>query len=366
MADLVSPAFSLLPQPQILAAALEEAGLGTVTSLNMLPFSSCTPAVQIGYTSPSGVSRVAVVRGEQQNDLLVTPRQAAELEKEVWALRTLSHHGVPTPALLLDGQILRVPAVDRETGEQRDFRFFVMDFLPGVAVDRAYGAASQEPRLQLLDRIAAIYAGVHAVTGPAFGFADRQGQPVNGIPEFSAYISSCLFSKADLLERVGERELAAETRAYAAGWVADVVARLPSVQARLVLYDGSAGNMLVDGHSVAVIDQALCGWFPAWSEFGPVVFAFRRLLTEKLGEISGWDWLLDRYAAHGGELPQGSLLYDALAITMTDLILHNIIYGRTHRDLRKREKVGGLVALARRLMAGRPAGYDDLVAIVEG
>jgi hypothetical protein len=78
--------FGFLPALEDVVEQVEAAKLGCVRNIELFKFSSCTPAFQVDLERTDGSADRIVMRGEQQNDLLVMSPEERSIEKEIWML----------------------------------------------------------------------------------------------------------------------------------------------------------------------------------------------------------------------------------------------------------------------------------------
>lgn len=362
---LQSPYFRLMPDAAEVAQCLERAGLGQVSSVELFSFSSCTPAFDVRIAAAEGERRI-VLRAEQQNDLLVTKPEEHSLEKEIWMLDYIRRLGIGAPKVLLDGRILSVPGYDSAGKPAGEFRFFLMGFAEGMAMDRHIRDAAPDERKQLLTRVAGIYARIHSQTGTEYGLTGRYGSVVDGAPSLETFLQELLGKKADLADQCLKDDLGDLVRNFAD----QTIARLKRSIAeegyeptpRLVLYDGFAGNMLVEGDSISLIDMALVGYFEAVTEFCTVIFSLRDELFGDAATEADWQWFAGEYVRQGGVMPPPKVTVCLLHLMFVNLLLHNVIYCHEFEAPRKRDQVQPLAERARRLMSLQPGSLDELAA----
>ena len=355
MQTFETPNFRLLPDPAALASAIEAGGIGAVAGMELFSYSSCTPAIQV--TLRDGTRRRAVVRGEQQNDLEWSPRSAITLEKEIQTLKQLRASGLNVPEILSGDTPLSVPGQDALTGRRRNFRFYVMGFMPGIAVDRKVRDSGQKDRAYYLSRIAGFYARLHRTTGPGFGITDATGRPAKRATAktFGAFLPASFDEKCALVSAHADPAIGAAVQRWSAGRIPRVLDMLEKstyeATPRLVLYDGSAGNMLVSGKRIGVIDIALTGYFDATTEFCSFFHAMRDVLLQDYRGRSYWDFFAARYREAGGTLPPDGLLWALILLGQMNLQLHNLVYNATHNNPARRNRVGEMAGAIKKLMA---------------
>jgi len=349
-----SPNFPLLPNAAALRAQIESQGLGQVTGLNLFSYSSCTPAIQV--TLQGGARRKVVVRGAQQNDLEWSPAKAISLEKEIRTLHRLRAGGLNVPEVLSGAAPLSVPGRDSRTNRSRPFRFYVMGFVPGTAVDRRIRHSKQTEQIYYISRIAAIYARLHRTVGPGFGIMDAAGQPASHFlaDTFERFLPANFEEKCAIVCAHADADIGAAVRHWAANRVPRVLEFLASsgYQAKpcLVLYDGSAGNMLVSGRRIGVIDIALTGYFDPTMEFCSFFHALRDILLENYRDGSIWDLFADRYRDAGGTLPPDRVLWALIHLGQMILQLHNLVYNATHHNPARRNRLREVAGAIGRLV----------------
>ena len=361
-----APSFPLLPEPAALCASLESAGLGEVTGMRLFPYSSCTPAILI--TLSHGDRRKVVVRGPQQNDLEWSPPKAISLEKEIRTLQRLRAAGVNVPEVLSGDSALSVKGRDARSGRQRQFRFYVMGFIPGIAVDRKVRNSDSNDRAYYFSRIANIYAGLHRAVGPGFGIMDAAGRPATSSParSFDRFLPTTFDEKCDLVSRYADPAVGTAVRRWASDRVPRVLDMLAAsgydAKPRLVLYDGSAGNMLVSGRRIGIIDIALTGYFDVTTEFCGFFHAMKDVLLQDHDGRSFWTLFAAEYQDAGGILPPERVLWALIHLGQVLLQLHNLVYNATHNNPARHARVREMHRAVSNLMALKNATPVRLAA----
>ena len=362
--ELKSPYFPVMPSHTQLVSKLEAILGVSVAGVELFPHSSCTPAFRAQLDSPYKGRRQLVIRGEQQNDMLVTEPAERSLEKEMWTLNRVRQLGIGVPALLAEEDVFCVPAYDVNGDKQSDFRFFLMEFAEGVAIDRRIIESSPKERRRLLARVAEIYATVHAVTGSAFGLADSNGRTVSGHRCLEDFLNALLQRKADLADQLISENLGAHVRRFCDREIGVLQELLKKdgyqPVPRLVFYDGFAGNMLIDGDAITMIDMALAGFFEPLTEFCTVIYSLKSILFSENDSDSEWEQFLQAYRSHGGQLPPTHILVRLMHIMCVNLMLHNAIYCRSFQDAGRQSQSHMLAGNALALMNCNPQSVAQL------
>ncbi len=360
----VSPYFTLMPAEADVREFMRTQGIGTVREVSLFEFSSCTPAFEVLVADAVAGGRRLVLRGEQQNDLSVTEPEERSLEKEIWMLNRTRAQGVGVPDVYLDGAVAAIPGYGRSRQQERPFRFFLMEFAPGVAMDRLILGSTEADRCRLLNRVAEIYARIHAVEGQAYGVVDARGQPVAGKEDLTAFLRALLGKKARLVSRL----FGAATGREVDRFVRDALDKLAGEieksgyrpKPRLVLYDGFAGNMLVEGETISMIDMALGGYFEAVTEFCAFIYPLKDMLFPAGRPSLYWTHFLEAYMAHGGVLPPPVVRTPLLHVMFVNLLLHNAVYCKESIGPDKQAEADRLMGRAARLMEAEAVSVPQL------
>lgn len=368
VAHFESPYFRLMPAKEDVVGRLGELGVRDVRDLRLFKFSSCTPTLCVELESRNGSPRRLVLRGEQQNDLLVMAPEERSLEKEMWMLKRIRDLGLHVPKVLFDGRVFSVPAYDAQGNPASDFKFFLMEYVEGMAMDRRIKSASVSERIGLLGRVAEIYARIHAVRGTEYGLADGEGRAVGGHSDLREFLTSRLNRLATLTWQLGEEPLANEIRSFAAETIARLCADLAQSdyvpQPRLVLYDGFCGNMLIGGDTISLIDMAMAGWFEPVTEFCAFIYPLKTMLLERSGNRRYWDHFTDAYREHGGVLPSADLTARLLHVMFVHVLVHQLIYWKESPGKDKQAKAGPLARTVSSMMRAKPQSIDDVVQMI--
>ena len=363
-----SPQFGFLPARDEVLERIEDAGLGRVRNIELFKFSSCTPAFQVDLESADGAAERVVLRGEQQNDLLVMNPDERSMEKEIWMLNRVRSLGLNAPEVLLDSRVLSTPGYDPAGRPAQEFRFFLMEFTGGKAMDRQVKEADEAERLRLFDRIAQIYARVHAVEGSQYGVADRTGNAVFGESDLEQFLAGRTERLCGILAGLGEAAFADQVRRFAGREAGPLCRDLRdsgyAPAPRLCLIDGFCGNMLTDGDRINLIDMAMGGFFEPVTEFCAFVYPLRELLLEQAGEVTYWEHFLDAYHKHGGRLPSLPLVVRLLRFMFVPGLVQQFIYLKESPSDEQHQKAKALSAKMPGLMSLRVDGLRDVVASI--
>jgi hypothetical protein len=360
--------FGFLPAREEVVRRIEDAGLGRVRNIKLFKFSSCTPAFQVDLERTDGRAERVVLRGEQQNDILVMNSDERNIEKEIWMLNRVRSLGLNAPEVLLDGQIFSTPGYDSSGEFNQDFRFFLMEFTGGKAMDRQVKEAGEAERLRLFDRIAEIYARVHSVEGNQYGVADGKGNAVFGETDLETFLARRTERLCDIIAGLGKASFADEIRRFAAREAGALCQDLRdsgyNPAPRLCLIDGFCGNMLMEGDRINLIDMAMGGFFEPITEFCAFVYPLQELLLELAGEQTYWEHFLDAYRKHGGQLPALPLIARLLRFMFVHVLIQQLIYWMESPSTQQQEKARMLAAQMSGLLRPGIDQLEDLVSAI--
>ena len=365
---LKSHYFNLMPAKADLVHRLSTLGLPPLRNIELFKFSSCTPAFRVDLDSTNGNSDVIVLRGEQQNDVLVMTPQERSLEKEIWMLNKIRGLGLSAPKVLFSGHTHTVPGYDQHGNCSRDFLFFLMEYVEGIAIDRQLKSSSAAQRLKLLDRVAEIYARIHSVSGTEYGLIDRAGCVVNGCTDLRDFLVNRTYKLATLLTELMDSGFADALRLFSDTSIQrlcdDIDQSEYTPQPRLVLYDGFCGNMLIEGKTINLIDMAMAGFFEPVTDFCAFIFPINTLLLETANGKPYWDHFLDGYREHGGLLPPNHLMLRLLHVMFVLTLVHQLIYWHEASAQDKRNRVVPLAETIRSMMAREPQTINHFLHMI--
>lgn len=364
-----SPHFGMLPAREDIVDKIEQAGLGIVKGIELFPFSSCTPVFQVDLNASNGSGADKIVlRGEQQNDLLVMSAEERSIEKEIWMLNRIRSLGLNAPKVFLENQVLSTPAYDSVGNPCGEFRFFLMEFTGGKAMDRVFKEAGERERLRLLDRIAGIYARIHSVEGEEYGVTDGTGRAVFGENDLEEFLHKRSDRLCGILTDLGEKELVGHVHKFVGREAASLCDGLRASgyvsTPRLCLIDGFCGNMLMDGERINLIDMAMGGYFDPITEFCAFVYPLRDLLLEKTNESNYWEFFLAAYQAHGGNLPLLPLLARMLRFMFVHVLIQQLIYWKESPAIVQQSKARKLAGKLPEFMGASIKGLQDVVKVL--
>ncbi len=365
---LKSSYFRVMPAREDVIARLSDLGIPGVRDVQLFKFSSCTPAFCIELAGSNGTPRRLVLRGEQQNDLSATTPDERSLGKEIYMLRKIRGLGLNAPELPLDGQIHTVPGYDPNGRRVGEFRFFLMEYVEGIAIDRKIRASSPTERLRLLEQVAAIYARVHSIEGLEYGRVDQHGRAASGHPILKDSLVDYTLGLGTLMGQLASVSLADQIRHFVDTTIVDLCAGIErsdySPTPRLVLYDGFCGNMLIDGDTINLIDMALAGYFEPVTEFCAFIYPLKAMLLEGAGCGRYWDHFISSYIEHGGTLPPKPLMLRLLNVMFVSILLHQMVYCAESRGWDKRAQVGPLAEIVSSMLATEPHSIDDIINLL--
>ena len=133
-----------------------------------------------------------------------------------------------------------------------------------------------------------------------------------------------------------------------------------SPQISLVLFDGSAGNMLIKDQNIQIIDLASAGYFEPLTDFCAHFFCMKDILILNYKGKMFWDHFVESYKVNGGRLPPEPYLTQLFHIINVFFLCEAIVVYKTHTGLDKREKTKELMDSLRRVMSLTSPNISDI------
>ena len=328
--------FHTLPCVENLRDAVEDRFGQKVVHLELFKFSSCSVVYKINLKGANGKTNPIVARSTPQNPYWGTSLSKPQLESEIYSADLLRKNNIPTPKVLLDGQILNI----RGIGKDAYLPFFFMEFVEGEAGDRILLETKDPVKInRLLKKIALIFAKIHNVKGEEFGLISSIGKTIDGNSNFQDYFAKLIKTKHAFLQKnnitasFDEIELKCNS--------ALVLAQKEGYQFNptLGLYDLGGGNMLIDDENINVLDLSTCGWYETIMDFCGFYFSLGSFMDRKLDkDITADDLFKKYYTEFGGSLPDERIFDSLIKVFLYNELISFAIYSANHRSKLKNDK----------------------------
>lgn len=365
------PNFAHLPKSEEIAAQLAMAGIESVSAIELFPFSASTPVFLIKLGKPFAGRKRIVLRGEQQNgNRFLTPAERS-IEKEIHVLQLLRSLGIATPEVYCDGQIFNAPGYDLEgNANDEPFRFFFMECVRGIAIDQPIRNSRGRERLKLYERVAEIYAKTHRHKGASYGFVTTPVDAGNGQqhPTLQRFLGQLLATKCHLPDQCIEAPVRDELKRFADTTLVTLETAIADsgyqAEASFVYQDGFAGNMLIDGDVITMLDVASAAYSEAPSDFTTFITTLNAVLLETDAGVQGWQHFFNSYAEQGGNLPPDEVLLPLMRLFIAEAILSYVVYCRESPSAKRQGKALPALQKARNVMIKPAETIPELISLV--
>ena len=356
--------FNILPKKSEILSKLSKLEIGKINDIFLFDYSSCSAVFCVKVLDKNNNEKKIVIRGEQQNGNTQYPKTIYSLEKEIKVFEQMLRLGLNVPKVLFNSKIYSVPGYDQEGKKVKDFNFYLMSYVDGIAVDKKLNAVNNEEKLYLLNKISEIMAKVHSIKGQEYGFIDQYNNASFQTESIDGFLNALQRITVKLLkENIGD-DFANEVNIFMKNKVIPLRNNLKnsgySPQISLVLFDGSAGNMLIKDQNIQIIDLASAGYFEPLTDFCAHFFCMKDILILNYKGKSFWDHFVESYKAHGGILPSEPHLTQLFHIINVYFLCDAIIGYKTHSGSNKREKTNDLIKATRRVMSLVSPNISDI------
>ena len=299
--------FTVLPKKSEILSQLSKLEIGKINNIFLFEYSSCSAVFCVEVIDKNNKQFKIVIRGEQQSGNVPRPENSYSLEKEIVAYKLMLELGLNVPKVLFNSKIFSVPGYDEEGMNVKDFNFFLLSYVEGIAVDKKIKTVDDDEKLFWLNKVSGIMAKVHSVKGQEYGFVDQYKNASFKTSTIDGFLNELHNITIKLLkENIGD-EFASEVNIFMRDKIIPIIFELKnsgySPQISLVLFDGSAGNMLISDKNIKIIDLVNVGYFEPLTDFCAHFFCMKDTLILNYKGKSFWDHFVEGYRAHGGILP---------------------------------------------------------------
>ena len=364
MDRFISKYFKVLPKKSEILSQLSKLKIGKINNIYLFEYSSCSAVFCVEVIDKNNKQFKIVIRGEQQSGNVQRPDNSYSLEKEIAAYKHMFELGLNVPDILFNSKIFSVPGYNEEGTNVKDFNFFLMSYVEGIAVDKKIMTVDDDEKLLWFNKISKIMAKVHSVKGQEYGFIDQYKKASFKTGTIEGLLDKLHNITIKLLkENIGD-EFAREVNIFMRDKIIPLSYELKnsgySPQISLVLFDGSAGNMLVSDKNIQIIDLVNLGYFEPLTDFCAHFFCMKDILILNYKGKSFWDHFLEGYQAHGGILPSEPYLTKLFHIINVYFLCDAIVGYKTHLGPNKRKKTNELIKATRRVMSLVSPNISDI------
>ncbi len=346
--------FKVLPKKSEILSQLSKLEIGLINDIYLFEFSSCSAVFCVEVIDKNNKEFKIVIRGEQQSGNVQRPENSYSLEKEILAYKLMLKLGLNVPNVLFNSKIFSAPGYDEEGMQVKDFNFFLMSYIEGIAVDKKIKTVDDYEKLVLLNKVSEIMAKVHSVKGKEYGFIDQYKNASFKTGTIDGFLNALHSITIKLLKENIGGDFAREVNIFMKDKINVLNYGLRnsrySPQISLVLFDGSAGNMLINDKNIQIIDLVNVGYFEPLTDFCAHFFCMKDILILNYKGKSFWDHFVESYKAHGGKLPQEPYLTQLFHVINVYFLCDAIVGYKTHLGSNKREKTKELIESTRRVM----------------
>ncbi len=346
--------FKVLPKKSEILSKLSNLEIDKVNDIFLFKYSSCSAVFCVEIIDKNNEKKKIVIRGEQQNGNTQDSFSVYSLEKEIQIFKKMQKLGLNVPEILFNSEIHSVPGYDKDGKYVRDFNFYLMSYIDGIAIDKKMNSVNYDEKIYWLDKISKTMAKVHSVKGYEYGFIDEYNKASFKTNSLEGFLNALHNTSVKLLlKNIGD-EFANEVDIFMKNKNKSLSHELKnfgySPQISLVLYDGSAGNMLIKDDNIQFIDLASAGYFEPLTDFCAHFFCMKDILMLNYNGKMLWDYFVESYKVHGGKLPPEPYLTKLFHIINVYFLCDAVIVYKTHSGLDKRKKTKKLIDSTRRVM----------------
>ena len=356
--------FKVLPKKSEILSKLSELKIGKINDIFLFDYSSCSAVFCVKVLDQNNNEKKIVIRGEQQNGNTQYPKTIYSLEKEIKVFEQMLRLGLNVPKVLFNSKIYSVPCYDQEEKKVKDFNFYLMSYVDGIAVDRKLNAVNDEEKLYWLNKISEIMVKVHSIKGQEYGFIDQYKNASFKTSTIDGFLNALHSVTIKLLEENIGGDFSREVNIFMKDKINLLNYGLKnsrySPQISLVLFDGSAGNMLIKDQNIQIIDLASAGYFEPLTDFCAHFFCMKDILILNYKGKMFWDHFVESYKVNGGRLPPEPYLTQLFHIINVFFLCEAIVVYKTHTGLDKREKTKELMDSLRRVMSLTSPNISDI------
>tara|TARA_B100000989_G_C19528814_1_gene468483 strand:- start:2944 stop:4050 length:1107 start_codon:yes stop_codon:yes gene_type:complete len=360
--------FRVLPKKSEILSQLSKLIIGKIDNIYLFEYSSCSAVFCVEVVDKNNKQFKIVIRGEQQSGNVQRPENSYSLEKEIVAYKLMLKLGLNVPNVLFNSKIFSVPGYDEKGMKVKNFNFFFMSYVEGIAVDKKIKIVDDYEKLILLNKVSSIMAKVHSVKGKEYGFIDQYKNASFHTDTIDGFLNALHSITIKLLKgNIGD-EFAREVSIFMKDKIFPLSYELKnsgySPQISLVLFDGSAGNMLINDKNIQIIDLVNLGFFEPLTDFCAHFFCMKDILISSYKGKRFWDHFVESYKAHGGILPSEPYLTQLFHIINVYFLCDAIIGYKTHSGSNKREKTNELIEATRRVMSLVSPNISDIAEVL--
>jgi hypothetical protein len=328
--------FKKIPEVYLIEEYLKKEGLiRSISKYQLFEHSSYNPAIYIEACGANNEELKFVLRGapEISGSSLLSSSEA--LNNELIVMDLLSSIGVEAAKPIFGNRIM---IIDYSTSDTKNiFKFIPITYVSGLAVDKALNDQEIDYQEFIIQKIATIYSAVHKIK------RNYCGPCILREPESS---QNCLdfiyFKKQDLIKFFLSNKYNNVPSKFANDYLRSIDVNEGEIKKifnenpklnipSLVLYDGSAGNMLVDKERIGLIDFDRALYTCPLVEFCGPLYCLERFFFKGSDNDRLWRHFLSTYTSAGGYLPSERDLSVLLKDFMIDYLITSAIDALDHR-----------------------------------
>jgi hypothetical protein len=327
--------FRNLPSNKVLKEKLEYILNCKILSINLFPYSSCSPTFRIRYMTNNIVSDI-VLRGNPEYHNSVVGSYKPTIKKEIIVHNILLSNNINTATPLNDGEIYKIYL---NSSSSSCFEFFLLSFVKGSAIDKNYKINSNYEIY--FKRIAKAYYNLHNIYNSQYGIIGDNGSIINPFKNLEDYIFDMLNQKEALLYNNLETDLYEIYKKHVSNQLSFIYSSKNDFKVCkpvLVIYDSSAGNMLFYNNTISMIDLGSTGYFHPIMDFCAFYLTFSSIFFDINHKYNAFKKFINHYKDYGGYLPDQEIFDRLFHIFIINHILSAMIYFKNHRDRNKIKK----------------------------
>ena len=356
--------FKILPKKSEILSLLNSLKIGEIENIFLFEYSSCSAVFCVEITNNKGKKDKIVIRGEQQSGIIMRPFNTYSLEKEIFVFNQLSKLNLNVPKILFDQKIFSVPGYNEDEVYIKNFNFFFMSYVEGISIDKKMNSVTDYEKCLWIDKISSLLVKVHSIKGSNFGFIDQYQNASFNTSTTEGFLKYLHISSVNLLKENIDKNLAYEVDNFMETKIDNLSNDLKqsgySPKISLVLFDGSAGNMLASDKNLNIFDFVNVGFFEPITDFCAHFFCMKDILISNYKGKRFWDHFVENYKAHGGILPSEPHLTQLFHIINVYFLCDAILGYKTHLGSNKREKTNELIEATRRVMSLVSPNISDI------
>jgi aminoglycoside phosphotransferase (APT) family kinase protein len=356
--------FKILPKKSEILLKFSKLEIGTIKNIFLFKHSSCSAVFCVEAIDKNNKEFKFVIRGEEQNATILTPESTHSLEKEISVFKKMKVLGLNVPEILFNSKIFSVPGYDESGIFVKNFRFFLMTYIEGIAVDKKIQSVSDDEKLFWLKKISGMMVKIHATKGKEYGFIDQYNNASFKTNNIHGFLNELNSITKLLEENIGDL-FAKRVKIFMEDKIKSLSKEFKSSgylpQISLSLFDGSAGNMLIKDRDIQVLDFTCVGYFEPIIDFCAHFFCMKDILSSEYKGKKFYEYFIDFYKIQGGKLPPEPFLSQLFHIVIVYFLCFSIVYYKTHLSLDKQKQTNEIMKVTDRVINLKSPNMFDIV-----